>query len=67
MRNHRHIMGFLDAKGAQHGKAAAADEHRVTVISVNRQCFSSERSTRDVNDGGQQLTGNLVQIGNVEQ
>lgn len=65
--NDGHIMGLLDGEGAENGPAAGADQHSIGVVAVNRQGFPRQRATGHVYDGGQQFTGNFVEIGNTKK
>jgi len=67
LRNDRHIVGFLDGKGGNHGQSTASNEHGVAMVSIDRQAFTGQGSRCHMNDSGQQFTRNLVHVGNVEQ
>ena len=66
-RNQGQIVGLLDAEGAQHGESAAADQHGVAVVAVNGEGLAGEGATGDVNDGRQELAGDFVEVGNVQE
>lgn len=63
----RHIMCLLHTERREHGPSATTDEHRVTVIAVNRERFPGQSAGGDMDHSGKQFTGYFVQIGNVQQ
>ena len=65
--NDSHIMSFLNTKGAEHGEAATSNHHRVRVVSIDGEGFASEGTRGDMDHSGEQFSGDLVKVWNVEQ
>lgn len=65
--NNGHVMGFLNTETRDHREATSSNQHRVTVVSIDRKRLSRKGSRGDMYDRRQKLSGDLVEVGNVEQ
>ena len=63
----RHVVRFLDVVGRQQGPTAGTDAHDVAVITEDRQGVGGQTAGRHVEDRRDQLTGNLVHVGDHQQ
>ena len=61
------IHDLLDGVGCQHGKTGLTSGHDIRVITENIQCMGGKAAGADMHYAGQQLSCNLVHIGNHEQ
>ena len=62
-----HVHNFLYTALAKHGESSLAACHHVLVVAKDTQRVGSQSSGGNVEHTGNQLTGNLVHIGNHEQ
>ena len=61
------VHNFLRSAGSQHGKACGAAGHNVRVITKDGQSVRCQRTGCNMNNTGQHLACNLVQVGNHQQ
>ena len=62
----REVVGLLDARGG-HRKTGGAAAHHVGVVAEDRQRLGGERTGRNVEDGREHFTGDLVHVRNHQQ
>ena len=67
MGNGCQIHDLLHGVGCQHGKTGLTGGHDIGVITENIQCMGGKAAGADMHYAGQQLSCNLVHIGNHEQ
>lgn len=51
----------------QQGPASGPADHDIGVVAKNRQRLASNGASRDMDNTGQELAGNLVHVGNHEE
>ena len=61
------VHHLLNRRSCQHSKAGLTGGHHVLVVTENREGVRSQRTSRHVEDTRQQLTGNLIHVGNHQQ
>ena len=61
------VHDLLDIVGAEHGPAGGAAGHDVGMVAEYRERLCRDGSGRDVEDGGGQLAGDLVHVGDHQQ
>ena len=61
------VVGFLDRASGQHRPARRPGMHHVAVVAEDRQRVGCESSSRDVDDRGGQLAGDLEHVRDHEQ
>ena len=62
-----HVHDFLDIGRGQHGKTGLAAGHDVRMVAEDRQGLAGQRTSRDVKDRRDHLTGDLVHVGDHQQ
>ena len=67
MSNRTQVHNFLNAVFAQHCKAGLPACHDVRVITEDRQCMSSQSTSRNVEHAWQQFAGNLIHVRDHQQ
>ena len=63
----RQVHDLLRAGRGQQGKAGLTASHHVGVVAEDGQCVGGHGSGADVEHAGQQLTGDLIHIGDHQQ
>jgi len=61
------VMGLLDRAGGQQAEAGLPAGHDVRVIREDGEGVGGHGPRRDVNDGGRQLAGHLVHVGDHQE
>ena len=67
MRDRRQIHALLDIARGQEGKAGLPRGHDILVVAKDAEGIGGKRPRADVENGGQQLPGNFVHVGNHQQ
>ena len=61
------VHNLLNRRGSQHRKAGLAGSHHVLVVTEDRQSVRSQGTSRHMEYARQQLTGDLVHVGDHQQ
>ncbi len=62
-----HIVGLLDGLGGEEGEAGGAGSHDIGVVTVDVEGLAGDGTGSDVEDAGEELTGDLVHVGDHEE
>ncbi len=62
-----HILALLDVLGAEHAPAGLAGGHDVAMVAEDRESLAGDGAGGDMKDGGGQLAGDLVHVGDHQQ
>jgi hypothetical protein len=63
----REVMGLLHRRRGEHREARLTARHHIGVVAEDAEGVRRNRTRRDVYHAGQELTGNLVQVGKHQQ
>ena len=67
VRDEREVHDLLNRAGSEHRKAGLAAGHYVLMVAEDVQRMSGDRARADVENGREQLAGDLVHVGDHEQ
>ena len=65
--NQCQVLGFLNRRGGQHGKAGLACGHDILMVSKDGQGMCGYRAGCNMKNTGEQFAGYLIHIGDLEQ